>query len=282
MTISPARIAGASVAFAILLVGLQSCTRRAEQPLPEGPQTMSGVLVPVPLSLSRRGTHALTQGGTQTYYVESTKQDLRNFEGVDVIISGLFERNSDPDALPVLVASGVKLVDMPVKSWSYESLGITLETPSHWLPQEFDDGVQFTQTGSTQVLLKIHPSVLTQLPAGTMLQVAGRKATRVSGSGEQTVYVLNGRTILSFSYQPPVNAPLTAAERDFNRVLRSVKFSASSSSVSSRAAGTGSVQTGTGGTAGVPCGGAAGVLCPSGQYCEITDTAEGIGRCRSL
>lgn len=33
---------------------------------------------------------------------------------------------------------------------------------------------------------------------------------------------------------------------------------------------------------GAPCGGTAGILCPLGFYCEITDFKEGIGRCVKL
>lgn len=285
MTLSPLRITAASIAATVLLVALQSCTRKAEQPLPAGTQTMTGVLVPVPLSKTRRGTHVLTQQGERVYLVESARADLRDFEGVDVVVTGKLERNTDPDALAVLLASGVTLVDMPARMWEIDSLEISLETPATWSIQEFDDGTQFTETGATHVLLKIYPATITALPAGTMLQVAGRKAVRVNASGTQTVYVLNGRTILTFLFQPDANTPLTAAERDFNRVLRSVKFGTSTSSGSGTSVSTSSSsqRTGTGSApSGAPCGGPAGVLCPSGQYCEVTDPVDGIGRCRAL
>lgn len=279
-------VIGGAVAC-MLLVGLSSCDREPEQPLPDGPQTMTGVLTPVPLSLDRRGSHALSRNGTQVYLVESAKTDLRDFEGVDVVVTGHLERNIDPDALPVLVASGVTLVDVPGRDWAVEPLGLTLEAPLDWSGEMFDDGIQFTQTGSSEVLLKVHPSTLTKLPTGVMLQVAGRKAVRASASsGLQTVYVQNGRQILTFSYVPAAGTPVREAERDFNRVLRSVRFgrspAASSSSARTGTGAAGSTGTVSSEPQGAPCGGPAGVLCPAGQYCEITDPTDGIGRCRSL
>jgi hypothetical protein len=242
---------------------------------------MTGVLTPVPLSLSRRGSHQLSQNGEEVYLVESGQTDLRDFEGVDVVITGTVERNIDPDALHVLVASGVKLVDMPVREWEVEALSLTLEAPLDWDGEVFDDGIQFTQTGSTDVLLKVHPSTLTRLPNGVMLQMAGRKAVRTTSSGVLTVYVQNGRDIIAFSYVASAVSSDKEAERDFNRVLRSVQFG---NTPASSAASTGSTSVGSSASQplGAPCGGPAGVLCPSGQYCEITDPTDGIGRCRSL
>jgi hypothetical protein len=52
---------------------------------------------------------------------------------------------------------------------------------------------------------------------------------------------------------------------------------ASSSSSSSSTA-----QTGSGAIIGKPCGGTAGILCPPGEYCEISNFKENIGRCRKI
>lgn len=279
------RIGAAGICACLLLFGLSSCTSNREEPLPQGPQTMTGVLMPVPLSLSRRGSHLLSRDDRDLYLVEGGQTDLRDFEGVDVVISGLIERNIDPEALPVLVASGVTLVEMPARTWTVEPLSLTLETPPDWTGETFDDGIQFTQTGSTQVILKVHPSSLARLPNGVMLQMAGRAAVRVAASsGLRTVYVQNGRGIITFSYVPAAGTPAGEAERDFNRVLRSVRFGIAAPVPSSAGTGAGVSSTGSDAsqTPGMPCGGPAGIICPSGEYCEITDPVDGIGRCKAL
>lgn len=263
----------------LIVFGLNAC-KGPQETLPEGPQTMSGVLQPVPISITRRGSHVLQQHGESTYYVESASEDLRNFEGVDVVVTGLLEWNTDPDALPVLVASGVRLVDMPVRSWTVDALKLMLDTPVDWSITQFDDGARFTQTGSTATLFTVLPSSLARLPAGAILQVSGRRAARVNASGALTVYVQNGGSIIALSYTPPAGESPVAADRTFNRVIRSMQFIGAPSSQPSSAST--SAQSGTGAAAGMPCGGPAGVLCPAGEYCAITDPVDGIGRCRSL
>jgi hypothetical protein len=62
------------------------------------------------------------------------------------------------------------------------------------------------------------------------------------------------------------------------RIIRGLRFSSSSSATAVYQGGSGAVTS----VAGIPCGGAAGILCPSGQYCEITDSASNIGRCRAV
>jgi hypothetical protein len=283
MTLSPLRIASVACAF-VLFAGLVSCTNEAEQEIPEGVQTLTGTLVPISLSIKLRGTHALTQGGKQIYLVESAKTDLRDFEGVGVVVTGIIERNLDPKALPVLVASGVTLIDRSMKPVSVEALKLTLDVPHEWNDEQFDDGVQFTESGSNQIMLKIHTSTLTQLPVGMILQVANRKAVRTVISGTHAVYVQNGRDILSFSYTPIEDSNEKVVEADFLRILRSVRFSgqAASSRMSGGSAQSMQTSSSVSASVGAPCGGAAGILCPSGQYCEITDPTIDSGRCASL
>lgn len=272
----------AGCASAFLLVVVASCSFESEPDLPQGVQTMTGRLIPVSLSVTRLGTHALTQDGEPVYLVESSKADLRDYEGVDVVVTGLIERNTDPKALPVLVASGVVLVDQPTKMWQVEPLMLSLDVPEEWSMMEFDDGVQFSLTGSDLVQLKVHSSALTELPPGTITQVAGRKASRTTVSGTHVVYVQNGRLIIAISRPVDPEANQKIAEAEFNRILRSVKFvGQTTSSRATTSAGASQTSAATS-TQGVPCGGPAGVLCPSGQYCEVTDHENGIGRCRSL
>jgi hypothetical protein len=261
------------VAAAFLLT---SCQKLNEDVLPEGPQTMTGILVPLPISVSRRGTHALMQNGHSTYVVESSTVNLRHFEDVEAIVTGHLEPNIDPESPAVLVASGVTLVEIELRTWTVPAFNLTIDTPPDWNPTFFPDGVRFSQTGSS-VILSIHPSSQPALPSGNSHQVAGYPGVVVTGSGMQTLFLRRGAQILTFEYHESV-APSARGDL-FLRMLRSVKFTAASSARSATSATTG---TGSSTAMGVPCGGPAGVLCPAGQFCEVTDTATNIGHCRAL
>jgi len=289
-TIKPVWRYALSIALAtVVLIGLHGCDRNPEV-LPEGVQTMTGVLQPVSISITRRGSHVLLQQGEQMYYVESAKKDLRNFEGVDVVITGEIERNTDPNALPVLVASGVTLVQSQTRTWVYPAHGLTLDTPSNWSGSILLDGMQFTADDeSGQAALKIYPSILTRLPQGTAMRVDGRNAVRMTETGATVVYIQNGQIILALSFPQNEEADWNPSSQDILRVVRSVHFSGIARSSASTSAFPRSVRSSgsaasavTSAVGGAPCGGPAGVLCPSGQYCEITDATDGIGRCRSL
>lgn len=260
----------AAVCSTFLMLG--GCKGHEIADIPAGNQTLTGVLLPVPISISRRGTHALMQNGEQTALVESTKINLRDIEGVDVVVTGHFERNTDPDALPVLVASGVTLVTLDMRTWQLPVQKITLDTPRTWNPSFFPEGARFTETGGL-VHLAVSTSSLTTLPGNApRISAGGRPAVLVHGTGAQTLYVQNGSSIFTLEFAD------TAAVSDtlIMRIIRTLHFTvASSSSVS--ASGTGS-STPTG----IPCGGVAGVLCPAGQYCEITDSVTNTGRCKAL
>jgi hypothetical protein len=273
MTTRLFRPAVLALTFSLFAVVLVSCKDHAIEDIPQGKQTMTGVLLPVPLSISRRGTHALMQNGTETALVESSAVNLRQMEGLDVIVTGHFERNTDPDALPVLVASGVTLVNLQMKPWQLPGLQMTVETPLDWTPEFLPGGVRFSQTGSA-VQMAISTGALTTLPSANRLTVGGRPAALVHGSGSQTLYIHNGSSLLLVEFA----SALSGGDTLIMRIIHSIKFSAPASSASSVTSGTGSNTS----AAGVPCGGTAGVLCPSGQYCEITDAINNIGRCKSL
>ncbi len=255
---------------------LTSCQKPVADTLPQGPQTLSGILVPLPISVSRRGTHTLMQNGHSTYVVESSTVNLRHFEDVEAIVTGHLEPNIDPNSPAVLVASGVTLVEIPLRTWNVPAFGFSIDTPPDWNPSFFPDGVRFNQTGST-VILSIHPSLQPALPSGNAHQVAGYPGIIVTGSGMQTLFLRRGAQILTFEYHESASA--SARSDLFLRILRSVHFAAASSARSvASSTTTGAVSS----AMGAPCGGAAGILCPSGQFCEVTDTATNIGRCRAL
>lgn len=274
------RVLSASTGLLALLILFPSCTRQDD--LPTGVQTLTGTLTPVPLSLSRRGTHTLSVEGEDVYLVESAKVDLRDFEGIDIVVTGLVEPNIDPDALPVLVASGVKLTDLIMRTWDIPALKLTLQAPEQWHGTATDTGMTFSQTGSNNVFLEITAESGAVIPdSPTSVNVGGMRGVEYGDAGYDTVYVRAGGTVYIFALAPEVNGVLYVERPVFLRVLQSVRFGRSASSARSSAApaaGTGSASV----SAGAPCGGPAGVLCPSGQYCEVTDPTDGVGRCRSL
>jgi len=263
----------AAVAAVTVVMGFlfMSCDRQ-ETVIPQGAQTLTGVLLPVPLSLSRRGSHALLQNGHQTALVESATVNLRDLEGVDIVIVGHFEQNTDRDALPVLVASGVTLLTMPMRTWQLPVQKISFDVPLTWNPSFYPEGARFTQTGGT-VFLAASASTSTSLPVGNRISAGGRPAVLVHGTGAQTLYVQNGVSffMLEFAEHVAVNDALIL------RIIRSIHFNTSSASSSATVTASGSTTS-----AGIPCGGSAGILCPAGQYCEITDSEKNIGRCRAV
>lgn len=253
---------------------LQGCTPGG-QVIPSGVQTLSGALQPVDLSLVRRGSHVLLQDGKQIYYVESSAVNLRSYEGMDVVVKGTVEKNSNDSYLPVLVATEVKENIVPSREEDVSLLNINLRIPLDWVTQEFDDGVSYSRTVAGPSVLKLYKSTMAYLPSGTPLVIGGERAVRIqkAGSGSVLLHVQHGKDFFTISYTP--EAGMT--DVDLLRVLKSIVFTNKSSSSS----GSGSVvvPSGSGSQVGMPCGGEAGILCPAGSYCGITDTATGIGHC---
>lgn len=274
---------------ALLLCGYfiwAGLTGQTVQQLPQGTQTLTGTLIPAELSLSRRGTHVLKVDGEDIAYVESTTVNLRLFELTDVGVTGVFHVNTDPTDLPVLIASNVHAIDIPAESREIPSLGMTLRVPSDWSMQSFDDGVSFALTGSSTPLLRVMRASITRLPDGTPMFVAGYNAVRINGEdGAQTVHVMAGRSVVTFTWTPDDEAQTAA----FAQMLRTAIVRASSSSARTQTGATMSRASSPGGSAGSatstapgqPCGGPAGVLCPAGSYCAVTD-ADGVGTCKAL
>ncbi len=255
---------------------LQGCSP-AGQNIPEGVQTLSGALQPVDLSLVRRGTHVLLQDGKQIYYVESSVVNLRTYEGMDVLVKGTVEANSNESYLPVLVATEIKENVAPSRDEELYLLNLGLKVPLDWVAQEFDDGVSYSRTVAGPSVLKLYKSTMAYLPGGTPLVIGGERAVRLqkAGSGSVLLHVQHGKDFFTISYTPEEGM----GDADLLRVLKSIVFTNKSSSSFSSASGSVVVPSGTGSQAGMPCGGEAGILCPAGSYCGITDTATGIGHC---
>lgn len=253
----------------VVILSMNACKRVVPAPLPVGPVTMTGTLLKTELSLTRRGTHLLRQYGKDIVYVESHAVSLREYEGLDIALHGILEANTNDFDLSVLLADTVTLVQFPSRHFEIPSLHVSFSVPTQWAAVLFDDGFVFSQTGAIAPRLRVSRSALTSLPNDVRILVGGHGAVRVHGDLGDAVFIQNGRDIIVFSFGVQESA----------RILSSIQFSASSSSLS----GTGSLRTGSGShIKGAACGGAAGILCPDGQYCEVTDQAAGIGVCTAL
>lgn len=242
-----------------------------------GPQTLTGTLVPAELSMTRRGTHLLKVDGHEVVYVESTTVNLRNFEEADVVVTGTVEANVGKNMLPVIIATALKQIEIPSRTWNVPPLKLSVHIPLQWNAQMYDDGIAFTITGSSVPLLKMHRTALLQLPEGTPLVVGGERAVR-SGSGSTAiVFIQHEKMVISVEAGSVLQAS-DSSSHILARILKSVVFTAPTSS-----SGTTIPTGGSGSTMqGMPCGGVGGILCPVGSYCAITDTASGIGTCRKI
>lgn len=256
------------------------------RPLPEGTQTLTGALLPAELSLTRRGTHVVQVDGENVAYAESSVVNLRLYELTQVAVTGTYVHNTDPSDLPVLVVSSLRAIEIPAVPVDVPGLGITVRVPAEWNARQFDDGVAFSLTGSTNPILRVSRSSLTRLPHGTNMFVGGFDAVRVDdGKGEQTVYLQIGRDVLTFTWTPSAPSQSPA----FAQMLRTL--TARSTPVSSQSTLTGGFlqmpssaaasQAIDGAVYGQPCGGPAGVLCPAGSFCSV-NSPDGVGTCAPL
>ncbi len=257
---------------ACILVGLFWLWPAGSPPvnLPKGEQTVTGVLNRAPLSLTRRGTHVLSKDGERFSMVESASVTLDRYEGQTVTLRGTFEPNTDAKSLPVLVVTGIDVQKDEFREEAVPSLGLTFSIPATWKREGADPALTFTASGSTLLTLSVQPGAVN--PSESNLSISSRLAQRTvnaqSGSGTIVVQLENAR-ILTLKFAPLAPDPVTALER-LTQITRSLKFVSQTSS--------GSVPAGSGAT--LPCGGEAGILCPKGSYCQITDG--NVGRCRSL
>jgi hypothetical protein len=173
-------------------------------------------------------------------------------------------------------------------------------------------------SGSTRPLLSVfregEDKLISSAPTGenlidTPVSVGGRSGVRWlnAQTGVERVQVdlrlyasdpkANVLTFLFTPSEEALNLP-DAWDAMKDDVLHSVTFTggSSSSSLSSDASrsslpsslssdGTSSQAEGSssfGSAQGIPCGGEAGILCPAGFYCEITDVEANVGRCKTL
>jgi hypothetical protein len=268
----------------ILIIGgliASSFSRGSRIDLPEGEQEVTGVLQPVSLSATRRGTHVLEIDDEPFVFVESN-QNLKSFEGIKVTARGTFEENIDPNLLPVLVAVSVRPMALALTEWKHDYLGLSLSAPDAWNGVENSEGLRFTPAASPRPILVVTTVDMDDLPLGEDIVVGGEKGVAVDSGSGVTVYVEHKGRIIAFAFAATSDDELAEQRYEFEKVvLRSVSFASRKPAVTGSGASTATTSAG-GGALGAPCGGAAGILCPTGQYCEITDQVNDIGRCKQL
>ncbi len=234
-----------------------------------------GVLTSTGVSLLRRGTHVLHRDGAAFAYLESPRVSLHDFVGKEVLVEGELEPNTRPVFLPVLVVSGVTLLDGADTRTEHAlpSLSLTLSLPSAWQSTVSQGALTAVRPGEDEAILTVSPVLLEAEPRGIPVRVGGRSAVRVDApNGMQRDVYVRGSPWILFSFRVPAD-DLNPEESfaAFSSILASVRFvEDSDSSPSSPVSGSG---------AGALCGGPAGLLCSSGFYCRITDAQENTGTC---
>jgi len=297
-----------SASLSLLVTG---CWRQPQIVLPQGLQTVSGLLETAPLSLTRRGTHVVKKDGASLYFLESSGLNLRAYEGKEVTLEGLLEANTDQEALPVLVVSRVTLTTAEeMRKWMVPDLQMEVSVPKNWKGQISGDTARFREEGATgsrmQVFirelsalpfdfktLQLRPSADDTLTLEPML-ISGKRAARIVNGVDGTMQIFiehtlrrpNVRTIaVVLSFEASVPELQEQYGLLANDIVESVHFLGESDRPITQSGSTsvsGNPGTGSGGTMEKPCGGPAGFLCPTGYYCEVTDRETDIGQCRRL
>lgn len=240
---------------------------------------MTGTLLPAEIQALRRGTHLLTVDGQRLCFVESTTINLRSFEGKKVVIRGVFELNTDPALLPVLVTQDVTAVEQDLQSLSLPAFGLTGNMPRSWIEATQKDSTVLLLEGTASPLVTIALKKQAPLPPnGVPFLISGHHAVRQTATGTfgEVTSVERDDDLIVIVFSPPQEEKdLALLRAQWGAFLTSLSFgSVSSSGAQQSSAGASQASFGQ------PCGGTAGILCPAGQYCAITDMTENVGRCR--
>ena len=275
------RFASAVLSFALLL---SACSSDVALPtLPEGVQTLSGTIAPSVISTAHRGAHLLRQGTEDRTYLESATVNLREFQGRSVTLKGRYQRNIDPHDLPVFVVEDIVQSEQETREWHSDALRVTGQVPSRWGISGTGTAVTFIPAGSLTPVVSLLPLDQEPVPSGIALTVGNAKAIRFFDeiSGEQRIAVARGQGYLEIAYTPQGHDDPEELRAEWLAFLRTLVIEgAVSTSSSSRTAGSSS----SGGSAqeGQPCGGPAGILCPTGMFCAITDIDLNVGVCKRI
>lgn len=276
------RVRSSTFLLCLTLLGvlLTSCRSDVQPPLPQGEQTITGVLKSASLSATRRGTHVITQDGVDVYYAESALVHLSSYTGKRVTLRGTLEHNVDVSFLPVLTVKSVVDVEETTKEVSIGELSVRFSAPVHWKTAVSAGRHEFradTDLDTDEAILAVWEEQGASVPEGGVpIVVDASRAVRLIDelSGAQIVAVKRENSVVFFKFSPAKRINADILREDFVALLSTVELRSGSASSS--------VRSGSGTVPGGPCGGPAGILCPSGSYCDLTDLQENIGRCKSL
>lgn len=257
---------------------LSSCGGSVLPPLPNGEQTVTGILKAAELSAVRRGSHIIEQEGVDVYYAESSLINLREYQTKRVTLRGNFEHNTNPEDLPVLVAESVVDVEETSIEHVLSIIGVTIETPVQWKLVKREGKYQFhLEEDTDEALLVVWQEDGELLPDGGIpIVVDATRATRFIDdlSGTHIVSVKRKDKILHLQFSPGTRANADRLYEDFIEVLNSVELKSATTDDPDVSFGTGAL--------GVPCGGSAGILCPEGSFCDVQSFDDNVGKCRKL
>lgn len=266
--------------LAVAAVTVSACTKDNTLNVVYGPTSATGTLLRAENSLIRRGSHILVVNNKNTYFVESRTQNLIELEGQTVYVQGTLQPNTSKSDLPVIMADSVKRShgDEDLHRFEIPALNIRLGVPKTWGGSIKNTTATFMLPGETTPLLTIKlMSGSTLPPGGSPIFIKNRRGTRIEGRANAAdVYILEKNTIIELHFDPVMQEQLKTEEEgaivasQFSRALSTISF-LSDKEVITRTSGSG---------AGVPCGGAAGVLCAAGYFCNITDLTNQIGQCK--
>lgn len=288
----------------LLALAVSACDSSKRPSVPKGIQELQGVVQPASLKVVRRGTHVLMQNGRETYFLESASVNLRDVENHEVTVRGALEANTDPTAAPVLIVQEIVKDELSVRAWALPTLGVSFDAPNDWEGSILNERALFTASGSSAVVLEVAALALSEAPFQALsdlgmeendrimpVVIASKRALRVvdeSTGGEQVFLDLGttvsdpAKRVIAFTFHPPPSESAAEARETIVRVIQSMALGRKAKS---DAPADGGPPTGTGMTAeqeGAPCGGTAGVLCPAGYYCAVTDLQANIGRCKKI
>lgn len=257
-------------------LALASCNELPVPPLPIGVQTLTGTLLRTDIGLLKRGTHVLQSGDIRLALVESTTVNLSAFENREVGVTGVFEPNADPGEPPVMVVSSLTPAQQDMQDLLIPSLMISCRAPQTWQIKTEKGVTSFTVADALDpVVILAFDSGITALPFGSPFTIDGRYATRKTdaATAHERVTVDLGGKFLSLRFLPASPEEARTLRPQWLTFVSSLRLLASNSS-------TGRVISGSGSA--LPCGGTAGILCPGGEYCAITDFKGNFGRCRAM
>lgn len=267
-------------ATVVAAVSLASCKGEPVSTVQYGPTTATGTLIKADVDLVRRGTHILMVDSVKTYYVESRTHNLTQLEGQTISVQGNLEPNTIKAELPVLVADTISggVGDEDLHRYEIPSLNIRLGAPKTWTAEIVGAVATFRLPGESDPLLAIRRlSGSTLPPGGTQMYIKNRKGTRIaSGGGMVDAYILEKDTLIQLHFDPATQKQVKTPEHgallgaEFERVMSTISFLTDKELVPT--------QTGTG--ASTICGGSAGLLCPSGSFCNITNFETREGTCK--